>query len=150
MSAMRRYLPWSPDAARPLMLGAALWVASGGAWGQTVPRALSADGLTTLPPPSPARSVVFDGSKAEELRLRQQPTYVESIVVEGRDPDVRRGRRKSLEQTFADALLAPPPAAAMGVRGLNPTPCYAIQSSINTIGSSFAPLTGCPGYSNSP
>ena len=87
---------------------------------------------------------------AAYLRFRQQPAYVESITVEGRDPDGPRVKRKSLEQSFAETLLAPRVAAAMGMRQLNATPCYAIQSSLNTIGSSFAPLTGCPGYTNSP
>lgn len=146
---MRHYLTRLRDAA-PLLVTSAVLVTSGAAWSQVVPRALSADALTSVPPPTAARSVVFDSGKADELRLRQQPAYVESIVVEGRDPDVRRGKRKSLEQNFAEALLAPPPAAAMGLRSLSPTPCYAIQSSLNTIGNSYAPLTGCPGYTNAP
>jgi len=140
----------SDGVARARVLGAVLWMAGGAAWCQALPRELSAAALSKPPPPAASRSVVFDSSKADDLRFREQPAYVESITVEGRDPDGPRVKRKSLEQSFADALLAPPPAAAMGMRSLNPTPCYAIQSSLNTIGSSFAPLTGCPGYTNSP
>ena len=150
MITMIPSLPWFAGAMRSGVTVAALWMASGGAWSQTVPRTLSTDVLTSAPSQAASRSVVFDSGKADELRDRQQPAYVESITVEGRDPDGRRGKRKSLEQNFAEALLAPPPASAMGMRSLRTTPCYAIQSSLNTIGSSFAPLTGCPGYTNSP
>jgi hypothetical protein len=150
MIAMTPTLTWSRGVARPCVLGAVLWMASGGAWCQVVPRALSTDALSKAPPPAAARSVVFDSGKADDLRLRQQPAYVESITVEGRDPDGPRTKRKSLEQSFAEALLAPPPSAAAAMRGLRSTPCYAIQSSLNTIGDSYAPLTGCPGYSNTP
>jgi hypothetical protein len=106
--------------------------------------------LTTVPPETvrdPAlagRSVLFDGRRASDARVRQSPQYVESIVVEGRDPDGRRPKAKPLEQRFADALLAPPPAAAAGMRSLDTTPCMSLQSTWNTFGSSFAPLTGCP------
>ena len=150
MIAMSRYRTWSRGVLQPTVVGAALWVTCVGAWSQTVPRALSADVLVSVPPPAASRSVVFDSSKADDLRFRQQPAYVESIIVEGRDPDGRRARRKTLEQTFAEALLAPPPAAAMGMRSASTTPCFAIQSSLNPIGNSYAPLTGCPGHTSTP
>jgi hypothetical protein len=149
MIAMNRCLICFRGVAHACVLAAALG-ATGGAWSQTVPRALTADVLSRPPPPAASRSVVFDSGKADDLRFRQQPAYIESITVEGRDQDAPRVKRKSLEQNFAEALLAPPPSAAMGMRSLSPTPCYAIQSSLNTIGNSYAPLTGCPGYSNSP
>ncbi len=91
-----------------------------------------------------SRSVLFDTRSADAARARQQPLYVESIIVEGRDPDGRRPPRKPLEQRFAEALLAPPPASAMGIRGLDTTPCMSLQSTWNTIGNSYAPLAGCP------
>lgn len=91
-----------------------------------------------------ARSVVFDAKAAAEERARQQPLYVESIVVEGRDPDSRRRPVRSLEQRFAETLLAPPPAAAVGMRGLDTTPCMSVPSSWNSLGNSYAPLAGCP------
>lgn len=96
------------------------------------------------PSPSTARSVLFDTKAAEAERARQTPLYVERIVVEGRDPDAPRRPARSLEQRFADALLAPPPAAAAGLRPLDTTPCMSLQSTWNTLGSSYAPLTGCP------
>jgi hypothetical protein len=97
------------------------------------------------PPSSPAaRSVLFDAPAAQRERARQQPAYVESIFVEGYDPDAPR-RRKPLEQRFADALLAPPAASATGLRGLNATQCMSVISSWNNFGNSYAPLTGCPG-----
>lgn len=120
------------------------------AWGQPVPRNLTTRTLPPTPPATSPHSSVFDSAAADTLRLRHQPTYVESIIVEGRDPDARRARRKSVELTFAEALLAPPPAAATGLRLLNDTPCHAIQSSRNSIGNSFAPLEGCPGAANTP
>lgn len=103
----------------------------------------------TLPPEPVAdparagRSAVFDARSAADARVRQSPLYVESLVIEGRDPDARRPKAKPLEQRFADALLAPPPAAA-GMRSLDTTPCMSVQSTWNNFGSSFAPLTGCP------
>ena len=105
---------------------------------------------STLPPEpvrdaaQAGRSVLFDAKGAAEARARQWPQYVESIVVEGRDPDGRRPRVKPLEQRFADALLAPPRAAAAGLRMLDTTPCMSMPSTWNVLGSSFAPLTGCP------
>lgn len=106
--------------------------------------------LTTLPPEPVAdparagRSALFDARSAADARVRQSPLYVESLVVEGRDPDARRPKTKPLEQRFADALLAPPPAAAAGMRSLDTTPCMSVQSTWNNFGSSFAPLAGCP------
>ncbi len=150
MIMMSRHPAFSRSLLRACVIGAALGVPGGSAWGQVVPRALSTAALAKPPAPAAPRSVVFDSSKADDLRFRQQPAYIESITVEGRDPDSPRGKRKSLEQNFAEALLAPPPAAALGLRSLSPTPCYAIQSSLNTIGNSYAPLTGCPGFTNSP
>lgn len=92
----------------------------------------------------PLRSVVFDKSAADGNRLREQPVYVESIVVEGRDPDARRAKPKALEQRFADALLAPPPSPTAGLRFLDTTPCMSVISTWNNIGNSYAPVTGCP------
>jgi len=91
--------------------------------------------------PAAKRSVVFDHGASDAARLLQRPSYVESIVVEGRDPDARK--RKPLEQRFAEALLAPP-ASSVGLRALDTTPCMSMPSTWNTIGSSYAPLTGCP------
>lgn len=96
--------------------------------------------LTSTPP----RSILFDARSAEEARRRQQAVFVESITVVGRDPDRRPVRRESFETRFANALLAPSPASAAGIRPLDATPCYAVQSSLNPIGNSYAPLTGCP------
>jgi hypothetical protein len=90
------------------------------------------------------RSVLFDNKGAEAARARQQPLYVESIVVEGRDPDGPRLPRKPLEQRFAEALLAPPPSSAVGYRGLDTRPCMSLQSTWNNIGNSYAPASGCP------
>ncbi|MEO8506961.1 MAG: hypothetical protein ABI593_04960 [Betaproteobacteria bacterium] len=96
------------------------------------------------PPASTARSVLFDAKAAEAQRARQTPLYVERIVVEGRDPDAPRRPARPLEQRFADALLAPPPAAAAGLRPLDTRPCLSLPSTWNTLGSSYAPLAGCP------
>ncbi|MEO6565365.1 MAG: hypothetical protein ABIO63_04965 [Casimicrobiaceae bacterium] len=115
-----------------------------------MPRALTAGALPASPAGAAQRSVVFDSGSADDLRLRQQPSYVERIFVEGRDPDGARVKRKSLEQTFAESLLAPPAASALGMRRITTTPCYAVQSSLNPIGDSFAPLTGCPGSASTP
>lgn len=128
----------------------ALLVASTSAGGQAVPRALTAGALPNPSANMVPRSVVFDSGTADDLRVRQQPTYVERILVEGRDPDGPRFKRKSLEQTFAESLLAPPAASAMGLRRITTTPCYAVQSTINILGDSIAPLTGCPGAANTP
>ena len=95
-------------------------------------------------PRSAGRSVLFDAEGAADARVRQYPQYVESIVVEGHDPDGRRPKARPLEQRFADALLARPPAASAGLRMMDTTPCMSLQSTWNVFGSSFAPLTGCP------
>jgi hypothetical protein len=110
-------------------------------------QALSSSTLTAEPVRDAAltgRSVLFDAKGAADARARQRPQYVESIVVEGRDSDGRRPKMKPLEQRFADVLLAPPPAAAAGLRMLDTTPCMSMPSTWNVLGSSFAPLTGCP------
>ena len=83
------------------------------------PQTLSSSTLPPEPVRDPAlagRSVLFDARGAADARVRQHPQYVESIVVEGRDPDGRRPKARPLEQRFADALLAPPPAATAGLR----------------------------------
>jgi len=87
------------------------------------------------------RSVVFDRKAAEAAR--EQPTYVESIVVIGRDPDVRPARPRSLELRFADALVAPRPSLAAG-RMFDNTPCMSLPSTWNNIGDAHVPLSGCP------
>ena len=114
---------------------------------QARPQAVPPPTLPPEPVADPARagrSAVFDARSAADARVRQSPLYVESLVVEGRDPDARRPKAKPLEQRFADALLAPPPGAAVAMRSLDTTPCMSLQSTWNTLGSSFAPLTGCP------
>ncbi|MEO8754431.1 MAG: hypothetical protein ABI624_17310 [Casimicrobiaceae bacterium] len=108
------------------------------------PPAIPVAPLPAKAPEFTVRSVLFDTKGAEAARARQQPLYVESIVVEGRDPDGRRPPRKPLEQRFAEALLAPPPSSAMGMRPLDTTPCMSLQSTWNTIGNSYAPASGCP------
>ena len=100
--------------------------------------------LRAQAPDRAARSALFDAGAADAVRARQQPQYVESIVVEGRDPDAWRPPRRSVEQRFADALLAPPPSPMAGLRMLDTTPCMSVQSTRNDIGNSYAPLTGCP------
>jgi hypothetical protein len=99
-------------------------------------------------PPEPASasnrsttSILFDLRAAEDLRLRQQPIYVESITVFGHRAEPPK---IPLEQRFANALNAPAAAAAMEIRAMDTTPCLSMASTWNTIGSSFAPLTGCP------
>jgi hypothetical protein len=114
---------------------------------QARPQAPSSSTLPPEPVRDPAlagRSVLFDARGAADARVRQSPQYVESIVVEGRDPDGRRPKARPLEQRFADALLAPPVDGPAGMRRLDTTPCMSLQSTWNTFGSSFAPLTGCP------
>ena len=95
-------------------------------------------------PDRAARSALFDADAAAAARAREQPQYVESIVVEGRDPDARRPRPRSVEQRFAEALLAPPPTPLAGLRMLDTTPCMSVLSTRNDLGNSYAPLTGCP------
>ena len=87
------------------------------------------------------RSILFDLKTAEDLRLRQQPIYVESITVFG-----HRAEPPSipLEQRFANALNAPAAAGVMEMRAMDTTPCMSMASTWNNIGSSFAPLAGCP------
>jgi len=87
------------------------------------------------------RSVVFDKKAAEAAR--ELPTYVESIVVIGRDPDARPAKPRSLEQRFAQALVAPPPSLAAG-RVFDNTPCMSLPSTWNNIGDAHVPLSGCP------
>jgi hypothetical protein len=111
------------------------------------PQALSSATLPPEPVSDPAlagRSVLFDAKGASDARMRQSLQYVEFIVVEGRDPDGRRPKSRPLEQRFADALLAPPVDGPAGMRRLDTTPCMSLQSTWNVLGSSFAPLTGCP------
>ena len=86
-------------------------------------------------------SILFDLKAAEDLRLQRQPIYVESITVFGHRPETPK---IPLEQRFANALNAPTAAAAMEIRAMDTTPCMSMASTWNTIGSSFAPLTGCP------
>ena len=95
-------------------------------------------------PPAAGASVVFDKEAADVVRQRNDPTYVERIFVEGRDPDAPRVPRKPLEKRFADTLLAPPPAPMAGMRMLDTTPCMSLASTWNNVGSNFVPLSGCP------
>jgi hypothetical protein len=128
---------------------ARLWVGGAGlllmsvAWAQAGSPG-AADANAAAPPARAVRSVLFDAAAADDRRLRLQPVYIESIVIEGRDPDTRRAPRKPLEQRFSDALNASKPAAAAGMRMMDTTPCMSVQSTWNSIGSSFAPLAGCP------
>jgi hypothetical protein len=87
------------------------------------------------------RSVVFDKKAAEAAR--ETPTYVESIVVIGRDPDARPAKPRSLEQRFAEALIVPRPSLAAG-RMFDNTPCMSLPSTWNNIGDAHVPLSGCP------
>ena len=91
-----------------------------------------------------ARSVVLDKDAADLARMRQSPEYVERIFVESYDPDAVRVPRRTLERRFSDTLLKAPPAAAMGIRPLDATPCMSLPSTWNNIGTSFAPMSGCP------
>jgi hypothetical protein len=102
---------------------------------------------SSVPQADPARagrSIMFDPARVAEAGARAQPQYVESITVEARDPDAPRVRRKAFEQRFADSLLGPPPARQVGMRRLDSTPCLSVPSTWNSLGSSFAPLGGCP------
>ena len=87
------------------------------------------------------RSILFDLKAAEDLQLRQQPIYMESITVFGHRSEPAK---MPLEQRFANALNAPAAAGAVGIRGMDTTPCLSMASTWNNIGSSFAPPTGCP------
>ncbi|MFO1316862.1 MAG: hypothetical protein U1F58_14790 [Burkholderiales bacterium] len=100
--------------------------------------------LRAAAPDRAARSALFDADAVAAARAREQPQYVERIVVEGRDPDARRPKPRSVEQRFADALLAPPPSPMAGLRFLDTTPCMSVQSTWNDLGNSYAPITGCP------
>ena len=117
------------------------------AW--TAAAGVLAQGLYSVPPaPAPpaataARSVLLGPAAAERERARQQPSYVERIYVEGRDPDAPR-KPRAVEQRFADALLAPRPSPTAGLRFLDTTPCMSVISSWNNLGNSYAPVTGCP------
>ena len=97
----------------------------------------------TMPAPA-TRSVVFDKDAADLARMRQSPEYVERIFVEAYDPDASRVPRRTLERRFSDTLLSAPPASAMGIRPLDATPCMSLPSTWNNIGTSFAPMSGCP------
>ena len=94
-----------------------------------------------LPPAQPVRSVVFDARSAAEVRLRSEPAYVETIVVEGRDPDAQR--RKPLETRFAEAL-APRPSPLAGISQFSDAPCMSLPSTWNNLGDAHVPLSGCP------
>ena len=87
------------------------------------------------------RSILFDLKAAEDLQLRQQPIYMESITVFGHRSEPAK---IPLEQRFANALNAPAAAGTMEIRAMDTTPCMSMASTWNNIGSSFAPLTGCP------
>jgi len=92
--------------------------------------------------PADLRTAVVRRLKAaEDLQLRQQPIYMESITVFGHRSEPAK---IPLEQRFANALNAPAAAGTMEIRPMDTTPCPSMASTWNTIGSSFAPLTGCP------
>jgi hypothetical protein len=95
----------------------------------------------TAPASPSTRSILFDLKAAEDLQLRQQPIYMESITVFGHRSEPAK---IPLEQRFANALNAPAAAGTMEIRPMDTTPCPSMASTWNTIGSSFAPLTGCP------
>jgi len=105
-----------------------------------------AQALYRVPPPvpapgQPAASVVLDARAAADARSRDAPVYVESIVVEARNPDARRLR--PLEVRFAEALMArPSPLAA--ISPFDDTPCMSLPSTWNNIGDAHVPLSGCP------
>ena len=95
----------------------------------------------TAPSNRSTRGILFDLKSAEDMRLRQQPIYVESITVFGHRAEPPK---IPLEQRFANALNAPAAAGVMEMRAMDTTPCMSMASTWNNIGSSFAPLTGCP------
>ena len=95
----------------------------------------------TVPASQSTHSILFDLRAAEDLRLRQQPIYLESITVFGHRAEPPK---IPLEQRFANALNAPAAAGAVAIRAMDTTPCMSMASTWNNIGSSFAPLTGCP------
>jgi len=101
-----------------------------------VPREVSA-------PAQPVSSPVLDARSAADARLRSEPVYVESIVVEGRNPDAP-ARRKALEVRFAEAL-APRPSPLAGINPLSDAPCTSLTSTWwNGLGDTHVPLSGCP------
>jgi hypothetical protein len=86
------------------------------------------------------RSVVFDHAAAQALS--EQMLFSGTVYVEGVDPDARRFRRRPLEQVFAEGL-APAPRRRL-LTPLVATPCHSVAASQVPIGTSFAPLAGCP------
>ena len=90
------------------------------------------------------RSVVFDRAAAQALR--DQAQFTGTVFVEAVDPDARRFRRRTLDQVFAEGLSAspPPPAWRRLMTPLVATPCHSVAASQVPIGTSFAPLAGCP------
>jgi hypothetical protein len=96
-----------------------------------------------LPAPAQsARSVVFDARSAADARLRNAPSYVETIFVEGRNPDARPPR--ALEVRFADVLTAPRTSPFAGAGMFSDAPCMSLPSTWNNIGDAHVPLSGCP------
>jgi hypothetical protein len=96
-----------------------------------------------LPAPTqPARSVVFDTRSAVDARLRNAPSYVETIFVEGRNPDARPPR--ALEVRFTEVLTAPRPSPFAAVSMFSDAPCMSLPSTWNNIGDAHVPLSGCP------
>ena len=86
------------------------------------------------------RSILFDVKAANDLRLRTQPIYIESITIVGQSPGPSR---KTLERKFADALNAPA-SGMVEFRQSGSTPCLSMASTRPDIGSWFTPPTGCP------
>jgi hypothetical protein len=117
---------------------------AGSAWPQAPAPWQARPEAAPAAPERTARSVLFDPRGAAEARARQQPQYVESLVVEGRDPDLRRAQPKPLEQRFAEALLAPRPSLAGGGQLFGNMPCMSLPSTWNELGDAHVPLSGCP------
>jgi hypothetical protein len=114
------------------------------AWAQgAIPYSLPPEPSATAPSLA-LRGAPFDATAAQRARLQQQPTYIESIVIEGYDPDARRVPKKTPERRFGDALNAPAAAGMLGSRTVDSTPCMSLASTWNNIGSSFVPTSGCP------
>ena len=91
------------------------------------------------------RSVLFDTKGAAAARERALPQYIESIVVEGRDPDAPPRKLVPLEHRFAQTLLAPSAASAYGLRAPDTRPCMSLASAWNpSFANNFVPLSGCP------